>query len=103
MAIEVVAQRERQWRIERGGYGHKAQDDDDDDDNNDDNVETPPSANPFRRGSQGWGGSKHQSRAVRPVTGSTMVLFFLGWLLFRIEVFCCVAYICSIKCSSQTV
>ena len=36
MAIEVVAQRERQWRIERGVYGHKAQDDDDDDDNNDD-------------------------------------------------------------------
>ncbi len=31
------------------------------------------------------------------------VLFFVGWLLFRIEVFCCVAYVCSIKYSSQMV
>ena len=51
------------------------------------------------------GGAAQNIKAVqaRPGTGSTMVSFFVGWLLFRIEVFCRVAHIFSIKCSSQTV
>jgi hypothetical protein len=31
----------------------------------------------------GWGGSKHQSRAARPAAGSTMVVFFVGWLFLE--------------------
>jgi hypothetical protein len=42
------------------------------------NPSNPPSANPSRRGSREWGGSKHQSHATRPVTGSTMAVFFVA-------------------------
>ena len=31
----------------------------------------------------GWGGSKHQSRVARPAAGSTIVVFFVGWLFLE--------------------
>ena len=58
---------------------------------------------PLQRRLPGWGGTKRNSHAAGPATGSTIGVFFVGWLFFRREVFCCVAHICSIKCSSQTV
>jgi hypothetical protein len=41
---------------------------------------TPPSTNPFRRGSRGWGGliSHHHANVV--ANGTTMVNVFVGWL-----------------------
>ena len=43
------------------------------------NLSNPPSANPSRIVSWGWGSSKHKSITARPATGYTMVVLLNFW------------------------
>ncbi len=45
-----------------------------------------PLANPFRRGSRGWGGLICHIHAAVAANGSTMVTWFVGWLTRQLTI-----------------